>query len=148
MLIGDAPVELDSRRAADRLIIEGGGRSCLAVPLVFLEAVGGALYFGKRQPHWYDASDVEIAAGIAAQVVLALQHQRLADEARRRTAVEGRARQLEERLHSLTSELGARYGFDRLIGRSPAFRAVLDRAARVAPTETTVLLTGESGTGK
>src|ERR1700730_11025293 len=34
------------------------------------------------------------------------------------------------------------------IGSSPAWRAVLAAAARVAPTETTVLLQGESGTGK
>src|SRR5690242_18921080 len=35
-----------------------------------------------------------------------------------------------------------------MTGRSPVFRDALTRAARVAPTETTVLITGESGTGK
>jgi transcriptional regulator with PAS, ATPase and Fis domain len=35
-----------------------------------------------------------------------------------------------------------------LIGRSPRFREMLDLAARVAPTETSVLLLGETGTGK
>src|SRR5262249_32647373 len=38
--------------------------------------------------------------------------------------------------------------FESIIGQAPAFREALDQAARVAPEETTVLLTGESGTGK
>ena len=148
ILIEDAPDELDRGRPGDRLIVEGGGRSVLGVPLWFGERVGGGLYFGKRLPRWFDRADVEIATGIAAQVVLAVQHQRLADEARRVALAEGRARRLERRVESLETELEARYGFDRLIGRAPALREAVSRAAKVAPTETTVLLTGESGTGK
>ena len=148
ILIHDAPVELDRDRPGDRRIIDGGGRSCLCVPLWFGERVGGALHFGKRRPYWFDRTDAEIAKGIAAQLVLALQHQRLAEEQGRLALAEDRARRLEERLESLQDELGERYGFDRIIGRAPPLREALDRAAKVAPTETTVLITGESGTGK
>jgi Nif-specific regulatory protein len=148
ILIHDAPVELDRDRPGDRRIIDGGGRSCLCVPLWFGERVGGALHFGKQRPYWFDRTDAEIAKGIAAQLVLALQHQRLAEEQGRLALVEDRARRLEERLESLQDELGERYGFDRIIGRAPPLREALDRAAKVAPTETTVLITGESGTGK
>ena len=49
---------------------------------------------------------------------------------------------------ALRTEVGHRYSFDNVIGRSPAMQAVLDTVARVAPLRTTVLLTGESGTGK
>jgi len=38
--------------------------------------------------------------------------------------------------------------FERIIGRSPALEAVLDRVERVAPTDSTVLFQGETGTGK
>src|SRR5262249_58594278 len=38
--------------------------------------------------------------------------------------------------------------FEGIVGQAPAFRAILEQAARVATAETTVLLTGESGTGK
>jgi transcriptional regulator with GAF, ATPase, and Fis domain len=148
VLIRDARLELDGGLPGDRRIIDAGGRSCLVVPLWFCDQVGGALYFDKQRPDWYDSADVEIARGIAAHVVVALQHQRLAEEQQQRARVEGRARQLEQRLESLRHELGDRYGFDRIIGRAPALRESLDRAAKVAPTETTVLLTGESGTGK
>ena len=147
-LIHDAPVELDPARPGDRLIIDGGGRSLLIVPMMFGEQAGGGLYFGKRRPNWFDRLDVEVAAAVAAQVVLAVQHQRLAEEQRRLASAETHAKRLEQRLESLRDELGQRYGFDRIIGRSSALRDMLARAAKVAPTEATVLLTGESGTGK
>ena len=147
-LIHDAPTELDPARPGDLLIIEGGGRSCLIVPMKFGERVGGGLYFGKRRPHWFDRLDAEVAVAVSAQVVLAVQHQRLAEEQRRLASVEVHAKKLERRLESLRDQLGERYGFDRIIGRSASLREVLTRAAKVAPTEATVLLTGESGTGK
>ncbi|HSB73323.1 MAG TPA: sigma 54-interacting transcriptional regulator [Candidatus Methylomirabilis sp.] len=147
-LINDATLELMPTLPGDRLIIDGSGRSCLIVPLRFGERVGGGLYFGKRQPNWFDRSDVEIASPVAAAVVLAVQHQHLAEDQRRLAMIEGRARKLEERLESLRDALDERYGFDRIIGRSPALRDALTRGAKVAPTETTVLITGESGTGK
>ena len=48
----------------------------------------------------------------------------------------------------LKTELGRRYDFGHIIGRSPNMQEVFDAASRVAPTRTTVLLGGESGTGK
>jgi transcriptional regulator with GAF, ATPase, and Fis domain len=148
VLMHDARLELDPRLPGDRLIIEDGGRSVLMVPLRFGEEVGGALYFAKREPNWFDPSDAEIARGIAAQLVLAVQHQRLGEEQRRLAGLELRARQLERHVESLRKSLDERYGFDRLVGQAPAFRAALALAAKVAPTDTTVLITGESGTGK
>jgi transcriptional regulator with GAF, ATPase, and Fis domain len=148
VVIQDAAVEMDPTLPGDRRIMDFGSRSCLIVPLRFGEQVGGGLYFGKLHPYWFDALDVELANGIAAQVVLAVQHQRLAEEQAQRVRAEGRARQLEQRLSSLRQALDDRYGFDRIVGRAPALQEALARAAKVAPIETTVLLTGESGTGK
>jgi two-component system, NtrC family, response regulator HydG len=45
-------------------------------------------------------------------------------------------------------EFRKRYGLEHIIGRSPAMREVLDRVLRVAPTDATILVTGESGVGK
>ncbi|MBI2527916.1 MAG: sigma 54-interacting transcriptional regulator [Candidatus Rokubacteria bacterium] len=148
VVMSDAPAELDPSWPGDRMMIDEGARSTLCVPLRFGEQVGGALYFGKREPYWFDPSHEEVASAIAAQVVLAIQHQRLAEEQRRVAVVEDRARRLEEHLTTLRSELGEQYGFGRLIGRSPEFREALARAERVTPTDVTTLLTGESGTGK
>ena len=148
VLIQDAALEFHTDRAGDRAILDGGSRACLAVPLWFCEVVDGFLFFGKRRPAWYDSADVEVASAIAAQLVVAVQHQRLAEEQQRLMAVESRARRLEQQLDSLRHELGDRSGFDQVIGRAPALKEALSAAAKVAPTDTTVLLTGESGTGK
>jgi DNA-binding NtrC family response regulator len=48
----------------------------------------------------------------------------------------------------LREEFASRYGFPRIVGESPAMRAVSQQLQKVAVTEATVLLLGESGTGK
>jgi len=49
---------------------------------------------------------------------------------------------------SLKSEVGAKYGFDNIIGSSPQMQNVFRLIAKCAPTSSTIMLTGESGTGK
>ncbi len=55
---------------------------------------------------------------------------------------------LRREVRRLREHLGKGVGFDRVIGRSPAFKELVRIADRVAAYPTTVLLTGESGTGK
>lgn len=55
---------------------------------------------------------------------------------------------LHRRVENLESRLGQSVGFDRMIGAAPAFRQAVELAQKVAPTDTAVLLTGETGTGK
>jgi len=49
---------------------------------------------------------------------------------------------------SLKKELLGRYGFDNIVGRNPKILEIFDTINKVAPTDSTVLLSGESGTGK
>ena len=56
--------------------------------------------------------------------------------------------QLIEEIHLLRKDLDEKYGFENIIGRSKAFLRVLDQAARVSPSDATVLIQGETGTGK
>ncbi|HJW29117.1 MAG TPA: sigma-54 dependent transcriptional regulator, partial [Saprospiraceae bacterium] len=56
--------------------------------------------------------------------------------------------ELRKRVRQLETQLGERYSFDRIIGRSKIFQHTIELAKKVAPTEATVLLTGETGTGK
>ncbi|MDP9048243.1 MAG: sigma-54 dependent transcriptional regulator [Bacteroidota bacterium] len=55
---------------------------------------------------------------------------------------------LQQRVIELEQKLNSRFGFDRLIGNSPAITDVIKLAQKVALTDTTVLLLGETGTGK
>ena len=57
-------------------------------------------------------------------------------------------RALRDENRQLKAELGRRYEFDNIIGRSPVMQEIFDTIERVAPTRATVLLAGESGTGK
>jgi PAS domain S-box-containing protein len=61
-------------------------------------------------------------------------------------------RQAEQRLQdenvALREEIDKASMFEEIVGTAPALRAVLSRVSRVAPTNSTVLLTGETGTGK
>jgi DNA-binding NtrC family response regulator len=57
-------------------------------------------------------------------------------------------RALRDENRQLKQELGRRYEFDNIIGRSPAMQEIFTTIERVGPTRATVLLTGESGVGK
>src|SRR5579864_3668311 len=57
-------------------------------------------------------------------------------------------RALRDENRKLREELGHRYQFDNIIGRSPAMQEIFATIERVAPTRSTVLLAGESGVGK
>jgi DNA-binding NtrC family response regulator len=57
-------------------------------------------------------------------------------------------RALRDENRQLKAELGRRYEFDNIVGRSPAMQEIFDTVERVAPTRATVLLAGESGVGK
>jgi DNA-binding NtrC family response regulator len=57
-------------------------------------------------------------------------------------------RQMAAEIACLHAQLNQRYGFENLVGKSPAMRAVFEKVRLVADTKSTVLITGESGTGK
>ena len=57
-------------------------------------------------------------------------------------------RQAQREKRYLEEELRTEYSFDEIIGESQGLRAVLKQAETVAPTDATVLILGETGTGK
>lgn len=118
-----------------------GVRSVLRIP-IFIEGIpDSTLNFLSRTPNQYSEDDVPVARRVADHVSLALSHRLLAEE-------EHRAARLEQRVEALTEQLETTLGTRHVVGRSKEWKAVLAEVAKVAPTETTVMLTGESGTGK
>jgi two-component system NtrC family response regulator len=57
-------------------------------------------------------------------------------------------RSLQQEVHQLRSNLDEKFGFESIIGRAPLLMRVLDLAARAARSEATILIRGETGTGK
>jgi DNA-binding NtrC family response regulator len=70
------------------------------------------------------------------------------EELRNRVQKELDRRRLEEKARELEDRIEKFFGFENIVGRSPAMRAVLERVKVAAPAPTTVLIVGESGTGK
>lgn len=56
--------------------------------------------------------------------------------------------QLQKKVQDLEKRVGEKFSFDAIIGKSKAIQQAIDLARKVAPIDTTVLLTGETGTGK
>ncbi len=65
-----------------------------------------------------------------------------------RMRAEGERARLQQQNLYLQEEIKSVHNFEEIVGRSPALMAVLDKVSRVAPTDATVLITGETGTGK
>ena len=56
--------------------------------------------------------------------------------------------QLQKRVHQLEAEVGKKYSFENILGESALIKEAIELAKKVAPTDATVLLLGETGTGK
>jgi Nif-specific regulatory protein len=110
---------------------------------------GGALIFLSASQDAFTRDDRQAAGRIAERIAAALARdgQIRAAYARADEAI-ARAARLEARVRTLSEEIDPRTGLRRVIGESQAWRRVLTQATQVASTDTTVLLLGQSGTGK
>jgi transcriptional regulator with GAF, ATPase, and Fis domain len=149
--IEDTDVELDRKFAADAMMIKRGYRSAIRLPLGYAGKRLGSMLLCANEPGRFTAAHAQALSVVAELVTVALAHEQraaaLADETRRTAEAHARAAILEERVQTLAKEL-EHFGAHRALGSSRKWRDVLGHATKVAPTDTTVLLTGESGTGK
>src|SRR5262249_55934521 len=127
---------------------KSGFRSTLRIPMRLDNEFVGGLAFLSRTPGLYTVGDVPIAKRITERVALSYARERGAALLKRADEASERASRLEARVRALTDELDARSGYRRVVGESKEWRQVLTQATQVAVTEATVLLLGQSGTGK
>jgi transcriptional regulator with GAF, ATPase, and Fis domain len=146
-IVHDLPAELADNSERKKLMIASGLRSSLRVPVFRAHQNLGGLHFLHREPSLYSQEDAEVARRLADRVALSLSYQALAEEARATAEAKERAVQLEATVETLARELESR-GRTRVVGASPSWKETLRSVGRVAPSDTTVLITGESGTGK
>jgi formate hydrogenlyase transcriptional activator len=102
----------------------------------------GVMTLGSKKPDHFRADDLDLMAQIATQISLAL------DNALAYESLNASRNQIEEERLYLESEIRAEYNFEDIVGKSAALRKVLQQIEIVAPTDSTVLLHGETGTGK
>ena len=119
--------------------------SILSMALAHLVTASGPLgviTLGSRRLDAFGQEDLDILSQLSTQIALAVEN---AVAYGRVTAA--RDRLDEERLY-LESEISSEYNFEDIIGKSATFQRVLEQVSIVAPTDSTVLLHGETGTGK
>jgi formate hydrogenlyase transcriptional activator len=102
----------------------------------------GVIALGSREKDAFSQSDLELLAQVGNQISLALENAL----AFGRLNI-SRNRLEDERLY-LESEIQSEYNFEDIVGSSSALRKALEQVSIVAPTDSTVLLVGETGTGK
>src|SRR5271154_6216358 len=116
--------------------------SVAVAPLATGSGPLGLLAIGSRKPDAFGQEDLDLLTQISIQISLAL------DNALAYGRLNASAARLEEERLYLESEIRSEHNFEDIVGKSAALRRVLDQIAIVAPTSSTVLLHGETGTGK
>jgi formate hydrogenlyase transcriptional activator len=119
----------------------GVKRICNA-PLSAPHRVLGVLSLGRLTPIPFTHDELERVTQIAAQIAIALENAMAFEE------IAALKEQLARENVYLKEEIRGAYEFEEIVGESKGLRRVLDEVRTVAATDTTVLLLGETGTGK
>ena len=126
----------------DKYYLEEGLGRMINFPLLVHDECLGTLNIGSRQTGEPDPDDVKFLQLVATHIATAIAQVRAYEEIKRLSE------QLKRQNEYLAEEVKLSRNFGTMVGQSAAFRHVLDLIRAVAPTSTTVLLLGETGTGK
>ena len=119
-----------------------GMRSGLWVPLVYRGEAIGALAVASRMEGAFGAREAEVLAEFADQMAMAVKN---AVAFRQVTDLRDR---LNQEKQYLEDEINVEHQFEDIVGESSGLKRVLSQIETVAPTDATVLIQGETGTGK
>jgi formate hydrogenlyase transcriptional activator len=97
---------------------------------------------GSTRPHAFSTEDVDFLTQVAGQAAIAIENATAYQQ------IEQLKDQLAEEKLYLQDEIRTERNFGEIVGESPAFRRVLEQVETVAPTDASVLILGETGTGK
>jgi formate hydrogenlyase transcriptional activator len=125
----------------DFYVREGLGRM-INLPLLVRNTCLGTLNIGSMQSGHPDPEDVEFLRQVATQIAFAI------DNVRAYEQINKLKDQLRHENEYLLEEIKLDHNFGAMVGKSALLRNVLSLAQAVAPTSSTVLITGETGTGK
>ena len=135
-------LDKESESSTERLLAEQGVRSICVAPLIVAGKSIGTLNLASNKPDEYSIADGELLQEVANQVALAVENMKAYEEIRSLHA------KLEKENVYLREEIRSEHNFREIVGSSAALREVLEKAERVAPLDSTVLIYGETGTGK
>ena len=130
------------RYPEDDRLASHGVRSYVRTPLIVRSGLLGSITFARLSSRPFSPQEVELLEEVTRPIAGAVS---------RALAFEEIARlknRLQDENVALRRDLDEQFMLDDIIGASPALRDVLRQVEKVAPTDSTVLITGETGTGK
>jgi formate hydrogenlyase transcriptional activator len=123
----------------ERIVAEGLKSGC-DLPLIGRSGVVGVLSALKRSERAFEKDDVEFLEQVSRQVAIAVENALDYEK-----AIADRDKETNQRRY-LEEEIRAEFG--EIVGESPALKTALSMVSVVAPTDSSVLILGETGTGK
>jgi formate hydrogenlyase transcriptional activator len=123
-------------------MLEHGIQSLCCVPLTTHKGELGTLNLASKEANAFAPPDVGFLQQVAAQVAVALDNARSYREIAQLTD-----KLASEKLY-LEQEIRSELNFEEIVGESPALKRVLSQARTIAPSDATVLILGDTGTGK
>ncbi len=134
------PAEYDSQIVAKAYA--AGLRSSCNVPLISHDRLLGVVALASHNECAFTNADVQLFCHIAGQLAIAVENSL---SFRELAALKNKL--VSEKLY-LEEEIQTEYNFEEIIGQSGSLKKILKQVATVAPTDSAVLLCGETGTGK
>jgi formate hydrogenlyase transcriptional activator len=122
-------------------LAEGLTTGCV-LPLASRGRVHGVLILGRRDENAFSRDDIKFLMQVASQVAIAVENALAYSK-----IAELKEKLTQEKLY-LEDEIRTELNFEEIVGKSAVLRRVLKQVATVAPTGSTVLIYGETGTGK
>ena len=123
-------------------LAQGGVRSYATVPLVATGRLIGVATFTRVQQRAFPAPELSVLQDVGRALSVAAANALANEEIRKLRE------QLEEENIGLRAQLGQAPWFEEILAHSAALKRVLETIEQVATTDATVLITGETGTGK
>ena len=136
------PVINDGQQPPHPIAKRAGLKSGVVVPLVSHDRALGTLGVGSLQENAFDEEDADLLNQVGKQVAIAVENALAFRE------IDSLKNQLKEEKLYLEEEIRTEYNFEEIIGNSPTLKRVLQDVETVAGTDSTVLIFGETGTGK
>jgi len=135
-------LEVERRFPKDEDYLKFGVRSYIVLPLMRHGTLIGAVNYLAMQKRNYTEDDVQLLQDVSEMVSIAVSNALAFEE------INSLKEKLQVENRLLQDEIVQRSIFEEIVGSSVSLQRVLSAIDRVAPIDTTVLITGETGTGK